>query len=434
MILKEVLIMKKLNAHMSISDRQIIEKGINNGSSKKSISDTIGKDCSTVGKEIKTHRFKSYSCSLALECKNYVKCNHFRLCKADCIDYVAFECKRRDRSPGACNGCENMHKCRFNKYKYDASIAQNEYEKSLVEARQGFNITKEEIIKIGNIIKPLLDQGQSPYEIINDNKEAISISEKTLYTYIETGLFKSVGINIGPLDLRRQVNRKISKNKAVLYKPRHDFSYLKGRKYEDYEAYIEINPNANIVQMDTVYNDISNGPFIQTFKFLKYGFQFYIYHLEKMAENINNGVLLLETILGRELFNQEVEVLLADRGSEFYGLPNIEIREDGTIRCRIFYCDPMMSCQKGSCENMHTELRYILPKETDLYDLGLNNQDDLNLVTSHVNSASKEKLNGKSPLELMEFLNPNLFKKFLDFGIVKINKDKVTLKPYLLKK
>ncbi len=425
--------MKTLNAHMSYSDRQIIEKGIFNESSKKAIADTIGKDPSTIAKEIKLHRSKTYSCQLALECANYKKCKHNRSCSSKCLDYVPFNCKRRDVSPGACNGCNNFHSCRFTKYKYDASIAQNEYRKSLIESRQGFNITQEEIKRIGNIIEPLLKQGQSLFEILNNHPE-IDISEKTLYTYIESGLFKTVDINIGPLNLRRQVNRKIAKDKANLYKPRHDFSYLKGRKYENYLAYIEANPNANIVQMDTVYNDISKGPFIQTFKFLKYGFQFYVFHLEKTAEEMNNGVLLLETILGEELFNEEVEVLLSDRGSEFYDLPQIEVRDDGTLRTRLYYCDPMMSCQKASCENMHTELRYILPKETDLYALGLNNQDDMNLVTSHVNSAPKEKLNGKSPLELMEFLNPRLFKKFLDFGITKIDKDKVILKPFLLKK
>ena len=425
--------MKTLNAHMSYSDRQIIEKGIFNESKKKAIADIIGKDASTVGKEIKLHRSKTYSCPLALECASYKKCKHDRKCNSKCLDYIPFKCKRRDVSPGACNGCSNFHSCRFNKYKYDAYIAQNEYEKSLVESRLGFNITEDEIKRIGEIVEPLLQQGQSPYVILNNHPE-INISEKTLYTYIESGLFKTVGISIGPLDLRRQVNRIIAKDKTVLYKPRHDYSYLKGRKYEDYLVYIEANPSANVVQMDTVYNDISNGPFIQTFKFLKYGFQFYVFHKDKTALEMNNGVLLLETILGEELFNEEVEIILSDRGNEFYSLPQIETRDDGTLRTRLYYCDPMMSCQKGSCENMHTELRYILPKETDLYTLGLNNQDDMNLVTSHINSAPKEKLNGKSPLELMEFLNPPLFKKFLDFGIVKIDKDKVILKPYLLKK
>lgn len=425
--------MKTLNAHMSYSDRQIIEKAIYNDSNKKSIADAVGKDPSTIAKEIRLHRFKSYSCSLILECSNYKKCKHDRRCNSKCLDYVPFKCKRRDVSPGACNGCSNFKSCRFSKYKYDASIAQNEYEKLLIESRQGFNITKDEIKRIGEIVEPLLKQGQSPYEILNNHPE-IDISEKTLYTYIESGLFKTVDIDLGPLDLRRQVNRKITKDKAVLYKPRHDFSYLKGRKYEDCLAYIEVNPDATIVQSDTVYNDINKGPFVQTFKFIKYGFQLYLFHKEKTAQEMNDGVLLLETILGEELFNEEVNILLVDRGSEFYSMPNIESRDDGTIRTRLYYCDPMMSCQKGSCENMHTELRYILPKETDLYALGLNNQDDMNLVTSHINSAPKEKLNGKSPFELMEFLNQPLFKKFLDFGIAKIDKDKVILKPYLLKK
>ena len=112
----------------------------------------------------------------------------------------------------------------------------------------------------------------------------------------------------------------------------------------------------------------------------------------------------------------------------------MENREDGTRRTRIYYCDPMQSSQKGSLENNHIELRYILPKGVDLYPLGLTSQDDLNLVLSHVNSFSKEKLNGKSSVKMMEFLHPQLAQAFYNFGISKIEKDKVILKPYLLKK
>jgi len=61
-------------------------------------------------------------------------------------------------------------------------------------------------------------------------------------------------------------------------------------------------------------------------------------------------------------------------------------------------------------------------------------QSDLNTVISHINSSPKEKLNGKSPIEYLEFLNPLLNKKFYDFGVTKIDKDKVILKPYLIKK
>ena len=93
----------------------------------------------------------------------------------------------------------------------------------------------------------------------------------------------------------------------------------------------------------------------------------------------------------------------------------------------------MCSHQKGSLENKHEELRYILPKEKDFRELGLVSQEKLNLAASHVNSAPRKKLGGKSPLECIEFLNAPLFIKFKEFGIAKIERDKVTLKPDLLK-
>lgn len=300
-----------------------------------------------------------------------------------------------------------------------------------MDSRLGVNLTTAQAKELGSIIKPLLAQGQSPYQIILNHPE-LGITEKTLYTYIETGVFKIVGIS--SMDLRRQVSRTIPKAKKVIYKKREDKRYLKGRTHQDYQAYLEENTKMKVVQMDTVYNDISNGPFIQTFKFIETGFFFALYHDEKNAETMSRGVQLLEEILGKELFNQHVQILLTDRGSEFVMADEMEKRTDGTTRTRVFYCDPMQSCQKGSLENKHIELRYILPKETDLKKLGLNSQDDLNLVLSHLNSSPNEKLNGKSAIELTEFLYPDFVKKFNDFGITQIDRDKVILKPYLLKK
>ena len=77
---------------------------------------------------------------------------------------------------------------------------------------------------------------------------------------------------------------------------------------------------------------------------------------------------------------------------------------------------------------------FILPKVTELRALGLTVQNALNLALSHVNSAPVEKLGGKSPLELAEFMYHDLYEKLETYGIHKIEKDKVVLKPYLLKK
>lgn len=186
--------------------------------------------------------------------------------------------------------------------------------------------------------------------------------------------------------------------------------------------------------MDTVYNDETNGPFIQTFKFINSGLIFAILHNSKTAESMKQGIDLLESILGAQVFRKYVHILLTDRGSEFSAADAMETGTDNTRRTRVFYCDPMQSGQKGSLENKHIELRYILPKGTNLRALGLIDQNALNIVLSHVNSAPVEKLGGKSPLDVTDFMYHDLFEKLEAFGLHKIEKDKVVLKPYLLKK
>jgi len=425
--------MENTNAysHLTLEERRIILKGITNGSTKAAIAQTIGKDKSTIGKEIKAHRILVKKCPLPLECSAYRKCAFDRQCTPDCPDYMPFRCSRRDRSPGACNGCPNRSRCRFDKYEYNPEKAQAAYRETLTDSRAGVNLTSTEAKAMADTIGPLLRQGLSPYQILQTHPE-LGVCEKTIYNYIESDVFHEVaGITV--MDLRRKVSRRPPKSKSVTYKKRQDRRYLQGRTYRDYNAYLAENPDVFITQMDTVYNDESNGPFIQTFKFVKAGLLFALLHEQKAASDMLSGVCLLEKVLGPQLFRKYVHVLLTDRGSEFSAAQAMETATDGSRRTRVFFCDPMQSGQKGTLENKHIELRYILPKQTDLRGLGLVNQDALNLVLSHVNSAPVESLGGKSPLELTAFLYPDLYEKILAFGIRKIKSDNIILKPYLLK-
>lgn len=425
--------MSETNAfsHLTLEERRIILAGITNGSTKAAIAKILGKDKSTIGKEIKLHRVLVKKCNLPLECSNYKKCTFKRRCKLDCPEYIPFRCTRRDRSPGACNGCKDMVGCRFNKYKYNAEKAEYDYRTTLVDSRQGVNLTVQEARKMADIIGPLLRQGQSPYQIVTNHPE-LGISEKTLYNYIEQDIFHEIaGITV--MDLRRQVSRKISKKRTNEYKKREDRKFLKGRTYKDYLDYMSDNPDAFVTQMDTVYNDEINGPFLQTFKFVNAGVLFALYHERKTAEAMKSGIDTLEMLLGEDVFRKYVHVLLTDRGTEFADAEGMEVDADGVIRTRVYYCDPMQSGQKGTLENKHIELRYILPRSTDLRALGLIDQQALNLVLSHIDSAPVEKLGGRSPLELTEFMYHDLFERLEAFGIRKIEKDRVVLKPYLLK-
>lgn len=417
------------NLHLTVQERIIIEKGIENGSTKAAIALTIGKDKSTVGKEIKKHRELVHKSSYKINCANMKNCSHNHVCD-NCADFKPFTCNRRDRSPGACNGCSKYTYCRYDKYRYKADFSHKKYREDLVDSRTGINMSYEECKAMADIIVPLIKAGHSPYHIVTNHPE-LNISEKTLYTYIENGIFREFGLL--DIDLRIKTKRKITKKASNKYKKREDKKYLNGRTYDDFINYTAENKNLSVVEMDTVYNNGSTGPFMQTFKFLDYSFMFIVYQEEKTAKSMVEGVDLLEKILGKDLFSEEVAIIKTDRGSEFCDAEGFEKEENESRRTRIFYCDPMASGQKGSLENNHKEIRYICPKENDLKDLGLNSQEKANLIVSHINSQSKEHLKGKSPLEVMEFMNPALYQKFKDFGIERINKDNIVLKPYLLK-
>ncbi|MED9807940.1 MAG: transposase [Faecalibacillus intestinalis] len=417
------------NLHLTVQERIIIEKGIENGSTKAAIALTIGKDKSTVGKGIKKHRELVHKSSYKINCANMKNCSHNHVCD-NCADFKPFTCNRRDRSPGACNGCSKYTHCRYDKYRYKADFSHKKYREDLVDSRTGINMSYEECKAMADIIVPLIKAGHSPYHIVTNHPE-LNISEKTLYNYIENGIFREFGLL--DIDLRIKTKRKITKKASNKYKKREDKKYLNGRTYDDFINYTAENKNLSVVEMDTVYNNGSTGPFMQTFKFLDYSFMFIVYQEEKTAKSMVEGVDLLEKILGEDLFSEEVAIIKTDRGSEFCDAEGFEKEENESRRTRIFYCDPMASGQKGSLENNHKEIRYICPKENDLKDLGLNSQEKANLIVSHINSQSKEHLKGKSPLEVMEFMNPALYQKFKDFGIERINKDNIVLKPYLLK-
>ena len=419
--------------HLTLEERRIIRTGIENGSTKTAIAETIGKDNSTIGKEIKLHRVPCHQSSYPVSCTYFSKCKDKRgpECSERCPKFKPFVCKRRDRSPGACNGCKDFQHCRYDKYLYKPEEAQFEYETTLVNCRIGVDVNEAKAKEMGDIIKPLLGQGQSPYAIIKNHPD-LGISEKTLYNYIERGVFSASGIC--DLDLRRKTSRKLPKYQKAVFKERNDYRYLNGRKYVDYLAYCQNHPDCFVTEMDTVYNDISNGPFIQTFKFVPFGVLLGFFHESKNAADMVAGVDKLHDLLGDQLFSKYVEVLLTDRGTEFVDAEGFEQKDDlGNRRTTVFYCDPMQPGQKGSLENNHIELRYILPKSTDLRALGLTDQKKLNLALSHVNSFPKQKLNGKTPFDYLEFMAPDLAKALFDFGLVKIKEDMVVLKPYLLK-
>lgn len=418
---ERILIMKA--KHLTLDDRKAIQDGIEKRLSKTAIARSISKDPTTIAKEIKKHRtlkprnrFNS-----AVICSNVKRCSKpRRYCSEDCPSYVEQNCSLRDRSIGACNHCDKINHCRLDHYFYNAVKAHEAYLFHLSDSRQGVNLSESERILIAQTIAPLLRKGQSLYQILASHPE-LDLSVKSLYTYIEGGVFKDFDIN--NFSLRRQVSMRERKK---LKKRKEPVNY-DGHKFSDYLEFIAANPSVPTTEMDTVYNQ-QEGPYIQTFSFQNTGLMIGLLHQEKTSESMASSLDFLQELLGTDYFKL-FSLILTDRGTEFEKVSLFETNpETGQIRTNIFYCDPQTPSQKPHVENNHNYVRDILPNGRKLAGL---TQQNLNLMFSHINSVPRKVLGGRTPYDVFSFFyGEEILHKM---GIERIMPDAVTLQPYLLK-
>ena len=189
--------------HMTLSDRVRIQSGLEKSESFKKIAKAIDKDCTTVSREVRSHsvtertggRGKSYNdCLNKYSCKVvYDGCVNERCGKISCrycpsfcmtnlcTSYVKERCVKLKKPPYVCNGCTGKH--------------------------------ENEALELASTLKAGLNRGQSVYHIIKAvGEEVVGYSAKTIYTYIDAGVFDG----IGNLDLPRKVRYKARRKKAVL--------------------------------------------------------------------------------------------------------------------------------------------------------------------------------------------------------------------------
>ena len=411
-----------INKHLTFEERCKIEEYINKGFRKYQIANELNKSQSTILREIRNNRLLK---PRKIFNENPFNCIHLKDCKVctgKCKYYETEKCNRRDKFIGACNNCPDIKKCKLDQYFYKAKFAHEKYRQTLVDARQGVNLNTSELFEIAHIICPLIDKGQSLYTILNNHSE-IKLSVKTLYNYIEMGLFKDWGIT--NLSLKRKVKRKIRSKKL---KKRNEPANYTGRKYEDYLQFKEDNPDVPTTEMDTVYNNQA-GSYIQTFIFENTSLMIGILHTEKTVDSMSKALDLIQDKLTAEEYQKIFSLLLTDRGTEFAKPIQFEVNiNTGEIRSKIFYCDAQMSSQKPHVENNHNFVREILPNGQSWTNL---TQEKVNLVFSHINSTPRKSLGGKTPYEVFSFLyGENILKKL---NIQKIAKDEVNTTPRLLK-
>lgn len=408
--------------HLTLDDRIFIQRELEAEKSKSQIAKDLGKSPSTISKEVKLHRKlrprRNYARGDGYYCANRGQYDRCHGCKVACEHFEDRICKRREKI-GVCNKCPKMSHCYLDKYFYQAATAHKEYLYTLSDSREGVNLTTSEMIMMAETIGPLLKRGQSVYQIIENHPE-LNVCVKTLYTYIESGIFKDYGID--NFSLRRQVSMRKQKN----LKPRKQPACYDGHKYADFLKFRAEHPDIPVTEMDTLYNK-SEGPYIQTFIFENAPVMIGFLHEDKTSASMADTLDLMQEKLGEDYYKL-FSLIVTDRGSEFEKSNLFEFNhETGEFRTNIFYCDPQQPAQKPHVENNHNYVRDIIPNGKNLKGL---TQEDLDLMFSHINSTPRESLNGRTPYEVFAFFyGEDLLR---DLNVTRIDKDAVTLMPYLL--
>ena len=352
--------------HLTLSDRNDIQLGLERGETFKAIGRLILKDPTTVSKEVKRNRQVRES-----TCHN-------------------LPCPLLDKAPFVCNGCpKRRQNCGYKKIFYLAKQAQKQYEQTLVESREGTPLNSKTFWEMDKIISDGVKKGQHIYHILKTHN--LDVSSSTVYRHIRKGY-----LSIAPIDLARAVKFKERRKSKLPSIPKEA---KKGRSYEDFQNYLSLNQLNSWLEMDTVLGRMG-GKVLLTFNLSFCNFIFARLLDNKTALEVTKHLYDIKNTLHQadKDFFQLFPVILTDNGGEFARVDDIEMDVRG--ESKLFFCDPNRSDQKGRIEKNHTLIRDILPKGTSFDNL---TQEDINLVCSHVNSVKRAALNGKSAYELFAF-------------------------------
>ena len=390
---------EKKNKHMTLEDRIEIQECLSKGMTFKAIGGRIGKNQTTVSREVKLH--------METHLNSFVR-----------TDEV---CPRLLKAPFVCNGCDKRSKsnCPYKRQMYVAKKAQAKYEDTLKDSRTGIPLSKESFYETARIISTAVQNGQHIYHAIKANDLPVSVA--TVYRHIHKKYY-----TITPLDLPRAVKFKPRKTKENEYVPKWA---REGRTFNDFLAFVEEHDDLPLVELDTVIGRIG-GKVIMTIHFVNSDFMIGILLENKTAAEAANKIQSLKAelkSLGFD-FGEIAPLLLTDNGGEFSCVSAFENDINGNAESRMFFCEPCAPHEKAEIEKNHTLFRDIVPSGSSFDTF---TQETVDLIFSHVNAVKRKQFNGKSAYDMFSFSYSEVLASAL--GIAFIPPNQVVQSPKLLK-
>ena len=166
-----------MSKFLTYEDRLVIAQLLQENASFGVIGKKLGKDRTTIAKEIKKHSHDKKSgrpgypynpCKHRSTCKakklcgntcthqSAYKCSLCSECTLHCQDFAEDICSVKTKPPYVCNGCSQLPKCTLLKRVYDPADAHEMAHQSISESRTGILSNEDDIARINGIISPLV--------------------------------------------------------------------------------------------------------------------------------------------------------------------------------------------------------------------------------------------------------------------------------------
>ena len=277
-------------------------------------------------------------------------------------------------------------------------------------------MTASEYNEFDKIILNGVKAGQSIYHIKMTNNLPISL--KAIYNYSHRGQ-----ISVRPIDLPRAVTLKRRKAKLPSEYEYNENKYV-DRSNHLFADWLVFQAKRRIViywEMDFLGAPHTSDQMIMTLVIPQFQFVYLIPFDHPKENDVLQIFNQLDELLGDD-FEKVFEAIITDRDPRFNFFKDIEIRDDGVVRTRVFFCNPGVSNEKPFVENLNQQLRIIFPKGTDLRDL---TRAKCNEISSNLNSRFLNSIDGKRPIDLfVEYFGIEILKKL---GLRIIDPDEVKI-------
>lgn len=247
--------------------------------------------------------------------------------------------------------------------RYSPEIAQQRYEENL-KAKGGE-------LKIGNdyelsafIEKKIGEEGYSPAAVVGEIRRLgltfkTEISEKTIYNYIDKGIF--YGISRESLPERGERKRKYDKveRKKAARAPQGESIEERPQEINDRQTFGHWEGDCVCGKKRT-----KETLFVLSERLTRN--EIIIKMPDQTAASVVAALNKLERRFGKK-FSQIFKSITFDNGSEFMDCAGIEKSVYGKDRKRtkVYYCHPYSAYERGTNENINKMIRRFLPKGTD---------------------------------------------------------------------